>query len=400
MTIEATLWMQNVDYPARLDRALISAMYDEGTLDLVSFATTERATGANFSVDVSAGNAIVAGDDEPNQGNYYAASTSVENVTVSAAPGANSRMDLLVLRVNDQNAGGAATNDMTLEVIAGVAAASPVLPALPDSAIALASIGPITSVTVSITDSLITDLRTLAGRRDAPGTLVWRADNVVPSGWLLADGSLHNVADYPALGAQLGATYGGDGTVTFGVPDGRGRVMVGPGGNIAGNAGDKGGNDTHTLTINEMPEHQHSMNQHTHTAPTHSHTVGSHNHTANHTHGTKFTSADTHQHDVARPDGTGGVAQYAGAGSGQLMYAVGNYSTTSSRLKTTDDSHQHSVSIPNLNVTTSAAGSGNTGTSSGSTGLGGDLATSDTGSSNAHSIVQPYAVVGGLLIRT
>jgi microcystin-dependent protein len=48
-----------------------------------------------------------------------------------------------------------------------------------------------------------------------------------PSGYLLCDGVIHNIADYPVLGPLLGSVYGGDGTTTFGTPDMRRRVPVG-----------------------------------------------------------------------------------------------------------------------------------------------------------------------------
>jgi microcystin-dependent protein len=53
------------------------------------------------------------------------------------------------------------------------------------------------------------------------------AGAVTPTGALDCDGTLHNVADYPRLGARLGNRYGGDGVTTFGVPDLRGRLIVG-----------------------------------------------------------------------------------------------------------------------------------------------------------------------------
>lgn len=44
--------------------------------------------------------------------------------------------------------------------------------------------------------------------------------------YLLCDGSIYNVSDYPALGAILSSSFGGNGTTTFGVPDTRGRVSL------------------------------------------------------------------------------------------------------------------------------------------------------------------------------
>jgi microcystin-dependent protein len=55
------------------------------------------------------------------------------------------------------------------------------------------------------------------------------AGNFAPVGWHLCDGSLLSIAEYNALYALLGTTYGGDGVSTFGVPDLRGRLAVGQG---------------------------------------------------------------------------------------------------------------------------------------------------------------------------
>lgn len=44
--------------------------------------------------------------------------------------------------------------------------------------------------------------------------------------YLLCNGLLYNVSDFPYLGARLGSTFGGNGITTFGVPDLRGRVPL------------------------------------------------------------------------------------------------------------------------------------------------------------------------------
>jgi len=54
---------------------------------------------------------------------------------------------------------------------------------------------------------------------------VWmNACSVKP--YLVKDGSGFNVSQYPALAAQLGSTYGGNGITTFGVPDERSRFRL------------------------------------------------------------------------------------------------------------------------------------------------------------------------------
>lgn len=44
--------------------------------------------------------------------------------------------------------------------------------------------------------------------------------------YLLLDGAIYNIATFPALGAIYGATFGGNGSTTFGVQDARGRVLL------------------------------------------------------------------------------------------------------------------------------------------------------------------------------
>jgi|GEM_PF-51797 len=51
----------------------------------------------------------------------------------------------------------------------------------------------------------------------------------VPAGFLPADGSLLNIADYQTLFVLIGNTYGGDGVSTFALPDLRNRMPIGTG---------------------------------------------------------------------------------------------------------------------------------------------------------------------------
>ena len=64
-----------------------------------------------------------------------------------------------------------------------------------------------------------------------------------------------------ALFALLGTTFGGDGTTTFALPDLRGRIAnaFGQGPGLAPyTLGQTGGQESHTLTLNEMPAGGHS----------------------------------------------------------------------------------------------------------------------------------------------
>ena len=78
-----------------------------------------------------------------------------------------------------------------------------------------------------------------------------------PRGWAMCNGQLLPINQNQALFALLGTTYGGDGRVTFALPDLQSRVPIHAGAKHA--LGERGGELTHTLTRAEMPTHTHSV---------------------------------------------------------------------------------------------------------------------------------------------
>jgi microcystin-dependent protein len=78
-----------------------------------------------------------------------------------------------------------------------------------------------------------------------------------PKGWALCDGQLLPISQNQPLFALLGTTFGGDGRVNFALPDLRGRVPMHVGGAFA--LGQRGGEQAHTLSVAELPQHVHQM---------------------------------------------------------------------------------------------------------------------------------------------
>jgi microcystin-dependent protein len=77
-----------------------------------------------------------------------------------------------------------------------------------------------------------------------------------PKGWALCNGQLLPINQNQALFSLLGTTYGGDGRVNFALPDLRGRtpIHVGAGHSL----GERAGEQAHTLSIAELPQHAHA----------------------------------------------------------------------------------------------------------------------------------------------
>jgi microcystin-dependent protein len=90
------------------------------------------------------------------------------------------------------------------------------------------------------------------------GQLALFSFNFQPKGWAICQGQLLAIGQFQALFSLLGTTYGGDGRTTFGLPDLRGRTPISIGNGIV--LGQKGGEEHHTLTTNEVPRHNHTIN--------------------------------------------------------------------------------------------------------------------------------------------
>ncbi|ADO67181.1 hypothetical protein crov148 [Cafeteria roenbergensis virus] len=95
------------------------------------------------------------------------------------------------------------------------------------------------------------------------GTIFPFAGANAPTGYLVCDGSDISRNTYARLFSIIANTYGpGNGETTFSLPDLRGRTLIGVGtgsGLTPRNLADIGGTETHTLTLNEIPQHSHNV---------------------------------------------------------------------------------------------------------------------------------------------
>lgn len=236
-------------------------------------------------------------------------------------------------------------------------------------------------------------------------TVLNYAGSVAPARWLLMHGQAISRSTYSALFGVIGTTYGsGDGSTTFNIPDGSGRVIAGAdnmsgsaegnitsgGSGINGSAlGAIGGLQNHTNTTGEMAAHSHTQGgtfasagesvNHTHTqggsftsgseSADHTHTQtgtftsGGQSADHSHTQGGSFgsDSQGAHTHSTTTDTGTG----FASNGSGAT--AVSTYTGGTAWTSSSAGSHSHTTTISGQTGGTSANHTHNT-TISGQTG--------------------------------
>lgn len=90
------------------------------------------------------------------------------------------------------------------------------------------------------------------------------AGNFAPRGWQFCNGQLLSIAQWTAVFALVGTTYGGNGQTTFGIPDFRGRIALGAQfsqgpGLPAIQLGEMSGTNNVTLLSINLPAHNHQV---------------------------------------------------------------------------------------------------------------------------------------------
>ena len=94
------------------------------------------------------------------------------------------------------------------------------------------------------------------------GIILPFSDDTIPEGYMLCDGRAISRTTYSSLFSIIGTIYGeGDGSTTFNIPNLKGRVPVGQDTSDSDfdTLGEIGGEKVHTLTVNEIPSHNHNI---------------------------------------------------------------------------------------------------------------------------------------------
>ena len=152
-------WLQNGSHPAENDRLTTQALWaTTGIINSSSLAVTANSP-VGMSVIVASGWAAIVGTTQANMGTYVAYNDASVVLTVATADPTNPRIDRVCVTVNDAFYTGS-LNNVTIQIVTGTPASSPVAPATPANSISLATIS-VGAGVLSINSGNITDTRVL-----------------------------------------------------------------------------------------------------------------------------------------------------------------------------------------------------------------------------------------------
>lgn len=89
------------------------------------------------------------------------------------------------------------------------------------------------------------------------GSIMIFSFGFAPKNFALCNGQLMSINQNQALFSLLGTTYGGNGQTTFALPDFRGKTPIHVGNGFT--QGQTGGQESHTLNMTEIPQHNHTL---------------------------------------------------------------------------------------------------------------------------------------------
>lgn len=155
-------WLQNGSHPAENDRLSQQALWSRSGVVRSDDLQITQSASPGMSVQVAEGWGVVVGNFTSNMGAYLAYNDGAVTLSIGAANPSNPRIDLVVLTIADAYYTGA-SNTVTLQVIAGTPAVSPVVPTLPTMSIPLAQVAVAAGAT-QILNANITDVRVRAAQ--------------------------------------------------------------------------------------------------------------------------------------------------------------------------------------------------------------------------------------------
>src|SRR5215217_5016723 len=88
------------------------------------------------------------------------------------------------------------------------------------------------------------------------------AGNFAPNGWMFCEGQTLPISENDVLFQLIGTTYGGDGEETFNLPNLASRVPIHMGTGPSGTTyqlGEMAGTEQETLTVQQIPTHNHVL---------------------------------------------------------------------------------------------------------------------------------------------
>jgi microcystin-dependent protein len=245
-----------------------------------------------------------------------------------------------------------------------------------------------------MTSAIRTTFELPATARPTVGDLKMSIVGVDHIGWLLCDGRALSTEEYRILFAVLGYRFGGSGD-TFNLPNPQGRVLGCAG--TPWSIGDASGTETHTLTTNELPPHNHdaagtaaptgpgyttytATGISTQSAGTHAHT-GTTDSSGSHLHTGTTDGSGSHNHTYTDAY----FAENAGLGTGIFGTNAGTDGDNDFRYRTAAGGSSLTPSPLNTSSTNNHTHTFTTTTTPGHT----HTFLSDTSGSHTHAITDP-----------
>ena len=207
------------------------------------------------------------------------------------------------------------------------------------------------------------NLTVTGGFNYVPPGVIWQWGGTnTPAGFLICNGAAVSRTAYAALYVNIGTVYGiGDGSSTFNLPNLQGRVPVGrnTGDSNFASLAQSGGEDAHTLSLNEMPTHGHNISD-----PGHNHGLND----------------PGHGHIMYQPNSTCATGQ--GANNHSCLISNGGYNSDNNMT-----ANSSGYSATPMFVYNNSTGIGLSGAYTGIN------ATNSSGAGQAHNNLQPYLVM-------